>query len=174
MEEILKIICKSDYNIVEQLGHTASKISMLSLLKYSEAHAKALMKFLKAAHVPQEISVDQFENCVASLTVDNGLGFSDADSTPAGKNHNKALHISIECNGTTLSHVPVDNGSSLNVLPKVVLEKLDFEGIVLQPSDVVVRAFDGSTRTVYRKVKLPIRVGSQIFDSTFYMEVLQS
>src|SRR4051812_37144990 len=52
MEEILKIICKSDYNIVEQLGHTASKISMLSLLKYSEAHAKALMKFLKAADVP--------------------------------------------------------------------------------------------------------------------------
>src|SRR3954465_8194018 len=28
MEEILKIICKCDYNIVEQLGHTASKISM--------------------------------------------------------------------------------------------------------------------------------------------------
>src|SRR4051812_771971 len=49
------------------------------------------------------------------------------------------------------------------------LEKLDFEGIVLQPSDVVVRAFDGSTRTVYGKVKLPIRVGSQIFDSTFYV-----
>src|SRR4051812_44577215 len=67
MEEILKIICKSDYNIVEQLGHAASKISMLSLLKYSEAHAKALMKFLKAAHVPQDISVDQFENCVANL-----------------------------------------------------------------------------------------------------------
>src|SRR4051812_1303622 len=102
MEEILKIICKSDYNIVEQLGHTASKISMLSLLKYSEAHAKALMKFLKAAHVPQEISVDQFENCVANLTVSNGIGFSDVDLTPAGKNHNKALHISIECNGTTL------------------------------------------------------------------------
>src|SRR3954468_8030524 len=169
MEEILKIICKSDYNIVEQLGHTASKISMLSLLKYLEAHAKALMKFLKAAHVPQEISVDQFENCVANLTVNNGLSFSDVDLTPAGKNHNKALHISIECNGTTLSHVLVDNGSSLNVLLKTVLEKLDFEGIVLQPSDVVVRAFDGSTRTVYGKVNLPIRVGSQIFDSIFYV-----
>src|SRR3954462_7806442 len=169
MEEILKIICKSDYNIVEQLGHTVSKISMLSLLKYSEAHAKALMKFLKAAHVPQEISVDQFENCVANLTVNNGLGFSDVDLIPAGKNHNKALHISIECNGTTLSHVLVDNGSSLNVLPKTVLEKLHFEGVVLQPSDVVVRAFDGSTRTVYGKVNLPIRVGSQIFDSIFYV-----
>ena len=32
MEEILKIIKKSDFNIVEQLGHTPSKISMLSLL----------------------------------------------------------------------------------------------------------------------------------------------
>ena len=40
MEEILKIIKKSDFNVVEQLGHTPSKISMLSLLLCSEAHAK--------------------------------------------------------------------------------------------------------------------------------------
>src|SRR3954469_5739866 len=128
---------------------------MLSLLKYSEAHAKALMKFLKAAHVPQEISVDQFENCVANLTVNNGLGFSDADLTPAEKNHNKALHISIECIGTTLSHVLVDNGSSLNVLPKMVLDRINFEGMVLKPSDVVVKAFDGSKSIVYGEVELP-------------------
>ena len=78
MEEILKIIKKSDYNVEEQLGRTPSKISMLALLLFSEAHAKALVKFQKSAHVRQETSVDQFENCVASLTVDNGLGFSDA------------------------------------------------------------------------------------------------
>ena len=52
MEEILKIIKKSDYNIVEQLGQTPSKISMLALLLCSEAHTKALVKFLKSAHVP--------------------------------------------------------------------------------------------------------------------------
>ena len=39
MQEILKIIRKSDYKIVEQLGQTPSKISMMSLLLYSEAHA---------------------------------------------------------------------------------------------------------------------------------------
>ena len=55
---------------------------------------------------------------MASLTADNGLGFSDADLTPLGKNHNKALHVSIECKGTTLEHVLVDTGSSLNLLPK--------------------------------------------------------
>lgn len=58
MEEVLKIIRKSDYDIVDQLGHTPSKISMLSLLLCSEAHAKALSKFLRTAHVPNEISVD--------------------------------------------------------------------------------------------------------------------
>ena len=62
MEEILKIIKKSDYNVVEQLGQTPSKISMLSLLLCSEAHAKALIAFLKTAHVPQETSADQFKD----------------------------------------------------------------------------------------------------------------
>ena len=71
MEEILKIIHKSDYKIVEQLGQTPSRISMLPLLLCSEALAQALLKFLKNAHVPQETTADQFENCVASLTIDN-------------------------------------------------------------------------------------------------------
>ena len=92
---------------------------MLSLLLCSKAHAQALLKFLKNAHVPQETSADQFENCVASLTTDNGLGFSDVDLTPTGKNHNKALHVSIECRGTTLAHVWVDTCSSLNVYLRV-------------------------------------------------------
>ena len=127
MEEVLKIIHRSDYKIIEQLGQTPFKISMLSLLLCSEAHAQALMKFLKTAHVPKEISADQFGSYVAILTTDNGLGFSDADLNPEGRNHNKALYVSIECRGTTLARVLVDTGSSLNVLPKGALEKLDCE-----------------------------------------------
>src|SRR3954467_12620538 len=138
------------------MGHTPSKIFMLSLLSCSKTHAKAMMKFLEAAHVPQEISVTQLENCIANLTTDNYLGFSDADLIPSGKNHNKALHISIECGGTTLAHVLVDNGSSVNVLPKLVLGKLNPEGIMLKSSDVIVKAFDGSMSTVYGEVELPI------------------
>ena len=134
MEEILKIIRKSDYKIMEQLGKTPSKISIQSLLLCSEEHAQALIKFLKNAHVPQETTADQFENCVASLTVDNCLRFSDADLTPAGKNHNKVLHVSIKCKCTTLAHVLVDTGSYLNVLPKGALDRLDCEGLVLKPN----------------------------------------
>ena len=110
MEEIFKIIKKSDYNVVEQLGQTPSKISMLALLLCFEAHAKDLVKFLKTYHVPQETFVDQFEDCVASLTADNSLGFSDADLTPRARKHNDALYVSIQCRGTTLPPVLVDTG----------------------------------------------------------------
>ena len=108
--------------MVEQLGKTPSKISMLSLLLCSEAHAKALIEFLKTAHVPQATSADQFKDCVASLTADYGLGFSDANLTPKGRKHNYALHVSIECRGTTMAHVLVETRSSLNVLPKKALD----------------------------------------------------
>ena len=118
------------------------------------------MKFLKSAHVPQEILADQFGSYVASLTTDNGLGFSNSDFTPEGKNHNRALYVSIECRGTKLAHVLVDIGSSLNVLPKGTLDRLDYEGVVLKPSDIMVQAFDGSKRMVHGKVNLPIKMGS--------------
>ena len=80
--------------------------------------------------------------------------------TPVGRNHNKDLHVSVECKGTTLAHVLVDIGSSLNVLPKGALDRLDCEGLVLKPSDIIMRAFDWSKRMVHGEVDLPIKVGS--------------
>ena len=119
--------------------------------------------------MPQEISADQFGSYVASLTNENGLGFSDADLTPKGRNHNKALYVSIECMGTTLAHVFIGTSSSLNVLPKGALDRLDYEGVMLKPSDIMVRAFDGSKRMVHGELDLLIKVGSQVFDPTFYV-----
>ena len=71
--------------------------------------------------------------------------------------------------GTTLAHVLVDIGSSLNVLPKKALDRLDFEGLTLKPSNIVVRAFDGSKRMVHGEVNIPVKVGSQTFGSIFYV-----
>ena len=106
---------------------------------------------------------------MASLTVDNGLGFHVANLTPKGRKHNDALHVSIECRGTTLAHVLVDTGSSLNIFPKNALDRLDYEGLTLKPSNIIVRAFDGSKRIVHGEVDIPIKFGTQTFDSTFYV-----
>lgn len=67
-QEFLKFIKKSDFKIVDQLGQTPSKISILSLLLSSEAHSKALLKILNIAPMIQDITVDQFDDVVANIT----------------------------------------------------------------------------------------------------------
>ena len=68
-----------------------------------------------------------------------------------------------------MAHVLIDTGSSLNVLSKGALDKLDCEGVILKTSDITVRAFDGSKRMVHGEVDLPVKLGSQVFESTLYM-----
>lgn len=102
-QEFLKLIRKSDFKIVEQLNQTPSKISILYLLLSSETHCKALLKVLNTAHVMQDITVDQFDDVVASITTSRYLGFNEAESPPEGKAHNKALHISVACTDSLLS-----------------------------------------------------------------------
>ncbi|XP_050896281.1 uncharacterized protein LOC127103025 [Lathyrus oleraceus] len=130
----------------------------LRIIKKSE---DASLKILKWAYVPQEITVNQLETVVSSVNASHGLGFTDLVLTMDGRNHNKALHISMECKGVVLSHVLVDTGSSLTVLPKKALAKLDCEGLILRPTDLVVRAFDGSKRAVFGEVELPVKIGPE-------------
>lgn len=104
-----------------------------------------------------------------SITASNGLGFTDFDLPPEGRKHNKALHISLECTGVTLSRVLFDTGSSLNVLPKAALMKLNYQGVEIGPSDLMVRAFDGSRRAAFGEVDLPIKIGPQVFTANFLL-----
>lgn len=57
-QEFLKLIKKSEFKIVDQLGQTPSKISITYLLLSYEAHRKAPFKVLNTAHVMQDITVD--------------------------------------------------------------------------------------------------------------------
>ncbi|XP_050915072.1 uncharacterized protein LOC127130033 [Lathyrus oleraceus] len=166
-EEFLRIIKKSDYKVVDQLNQTPSKISMLSLLLNSEAHRNSLLKVLSATHITKDITTEQFDDVIACVTTGNFLGFNDDELPVEGKNHNKALHISLKCIDTILSRVLVDTGSSLNVMPKTTLIKLPMEGMNMKPSTLIVKAFDGSRRAVIGEVDLPIKIGPTFFNITF-------
>lgn len=157
-DEFLKLIKRSNYRVVDQLHQTPSKISILSLLINSEAHRTALMKVLKQAHVGQDITVNQFDGIVNNITSCGNLSFSDEDLTNEGRNYNKALHISVKCGVDNMARVLVDTSSSLNVMPKITLNRLSFKG-TLKPSALVVKAFDGSRRSVVGEVDLPIKIG---------------
>ncbi|XP_050908914.1 uncharacterized protein LOC127122656 [Lathyrus oleraceus] len=140
-EEFLRLIKKSDY--------------------------KSLLKILNGAHVTQDITVNQFDDVVANITASKCLRFSNDELPPEGHSHNKALHISLKCQDSLLSRVLVDTGSSLIVMPKNTLGKLNNVRTSMKVNTLVVKAFDGSKRMVIREVDLPITVGPHTFMATF-------
>jgi hypothetical protein len=166
-DEMLRLIKRSEYNVVDQLLQTPSKIFVLSLLMNSEPHRETLKRVLDVAYVDHNVTIEQFDSIVANITACNNLSFSDDDLPEEGKDHNLALHISMNCKDDALSNVLVDTGSSLNVLPKSTLAKLSYQGPPMRQSGVVVKAFDGSRKTVIGELELPIKIGPSDFQITF-------
>jgi hypothetical protein len=71
------------------------------------------------------------------------------------------------CRDDAMSNVLVDTGSSLNVLPKTTLLKLSYQGPPMRQSGIVVKAFDGSRKTVIGEVDLLVKIGPSDFQITF-------
>lgn len=61
----------------------------------------------------------------------------------------------------------MDIGTSFNVMPKRTLAKLSFQGPTMRPNALLVKAFDGSRRTVIEEAEPPIQIGPHVFQITF-------
>jgi len=171
--EFLKFIQQSEYKVVEQLNRMPARISLLDLLMHSTSHRKLLMKILNGAHVEKNIPLDSFEGIVSNITANNYLTFTGEEIPTEGRGHNKALHVFVKCLDHVIARVLIDNGSSLNVMPKATLGKLPCEGIHMKPSAMILRAFNGSKREVMGEVELPIQIGPCVFQVTFQvMDIL--
>ena len=123
MDDILKIIKMSDYRIVDQLLQTPSKISILALLMNSSAHRESLMRVLDQAFVESDMPIDQFSSVIGNITSCNNLSFCDDELPDEGRNHNLALHISMNCKNDSLSNVLIDNGSGQKLFRMHALKK---------------------------------------------------
>ncbi|XP_050916461.1 uncharacterized protein LOC127131593 [Lathyrus oleraceus] len=130
-------------------------------------------KFLRIIKKSDYRVVDQFNETPSKISMLSllilSLGFSDEELSAEGRNHNKALHISIECVETVLSRVLVDIGYSLTVMPKSSFAKLTVEELVMKPSELIVRAFDGTRRIVIGEVNLPMKIGPHTYLITFFV-----
>ncbi|KAI5407383.1 hypothetical protein KIW84_053582 [Lathyrus oleraceus] len=73
----------------------------------------------------------------------------------------------MNCKEDAISNVLVDTGSSLNVLPKSTLSRLSYQGAPMRYSGVIVKAINGSRKTVIGEVDLPIKIGPSDFQITF-------
>ena len=115
----------------------------------------------------QDISTEGFEGIVNNITADNYLTFTNEEIPFEGQGHNRALHVSVKCMDHIVAKVLIDNGSSLNVMPKSTLHKLPFNVSHLRPSSIIVQAFDGSNRNVIGEIDLPIQVRPHLCQITF-------
>ena len=109
---------------VDERNETPARVSLLELLMSSEPHRALLVKVLNEVHVAQDISVEGFGGLVNNITANNYLAFAEEEIPVEGRGHNRALHVSAKCLDHVVAKVLIDNGSSLNVMPKGTLEKL--------------------------------------------------
>jgi len=144
VSEFLRIIQQSEFKVIEQLNKTLARVSLLELLMSSEPHRTFLVKVLNKAHAAQDISVEGFGGLVNNITTNNYLAFAEEEIPTEGRGHNRALHVSVKCMDHVVAKELIDNGSSLNVMPKSTLEKLPFNASHLKPSSMVAHAFNGT------------------------------
>ncbi|XP_065860901.1 uncharacterized protein [Euphorbia lathyris] len=165
--EFLKLVKQSEYRVIEQLNQIPARISLLSLIMSSTSHIAALLKILDQAYVCHDISVENLNNIVGNVVASNYLTFTDDEIPMEGTGHTKALHISVKCKDHAVARVLIDNGSSLNIMPRSTLARLPVDSSYIKPSNVLVRAFDGTKREVIGDVELPIQIGPVTFNIAF-------
>ncbi|RDX83076.1 hypothetical protein CR513_36039, partial [Mucuna pruriens] len=157
--KFFKMICHSEYEMLDQLHKMLAQIPLLSLLINLDSHQELLLKVLNDAHVPQDITPEKFGSIINNITVSCHLSFSEEEVLVEGRTHNQPLHIVVKCGGYMIAKVLIDNGSSLNVMPKATLDKLHLPGATLKNNPIVVRAFDGSKWEVMGEITLLISIG---------------
>ncbi|XP_073268737.1 uncharacterized protein [Populus alba] len=164
--EFLKLMKHSEYSVVDQLKKTPARISLLSLILSSELHRNALQKVLNEAYVPQDITQDSIGHLVGRIQATNYLYFTDDELDHEGTGHNKPLHITVKCKDCVIAKVLIDNGSSLNVLPRHVLDKMPVDASHMKPSTMTARAYDGSSRPISGSIDVELIIGPQPFQVT--------
>ncbi|XP_077244859.1 uncharacterized protein LOC143884896 isoform X2 [Tasmannia lanceolata] len=156
-----------DDEVVQQLKKTQAVISVWGLLIASKKHREAVLKELNTTQVSSEISPEQLAEVVALTQATRAISFSDQELPPQGRNHARALHVTIVCGGKKVPSVLVDNGSALNVCPLRTAITLGFGPTDFAESTLGILAYDNTRRNVVGVLTTKIVMGGQEFEVEF-------
>ncbi|XP_039029195.1 LOW QUALITY PROTEIN: uncharacterized protein LOC120163293 [Hibiscus syriacus] len=165
--KFLKFLKHSEYSVVEQLHKQQARISILDLLMNSEAHRNALMKILNQTFIPEDISLNKLDRIVGHIAADNYITFTDDEIPEGGMGSVRALNITTHCHGHVLPGVLIDNGSALNLMPLVTLQRMPLDQSHMKSYQNVVRAFDGTQKEVLGKMEIPLLIGPVVYNIDF-------
>ncbi|XP_070019498.1 uncharacterized protein [Nicotiana sylvestris] len=166
-DDLWRKIQAKEYSVVEQLNKTLAQISILALLQSSDAHKNALMKILGEAYVASNITGGEMENMVGQILESHKITFHKDELPLEGLSHNKALHITLQCEDYFITRILVDDGSSLNICPLITFRILGKGLHEIKDGAINVKAFDGSQRSTIGEISLCLQMGPTWFDVDF-------
>ena len=85
--------------------------------------------------------------------------FSNYDLPPEGSDHLRPLFIDVACSGRQVPSVLLDNDSALNICPIVTAIALEFSPTDFGPSSQIVRAYDGTQKTIMGTLSTHVMIG---------------
>ncbi|XP_075076760.1 uncharacterized protein LOC142163378 [Nicotiana tabacum] len=88
---------------------------------------KVLIKTLNEAYVPIETTVEQLERMAERFFMINQISFSKNDLPPEEAAHNKALHLTVKCEGYYMKRVMLDGGSGVDICPLSTLQTMEIK-----------------------------------------------
>ncbi|KAI3919604.1 hypothetical protein MKX01_018427 [Papaver californicum] len=155
-----KSAVEEDKEVIEQLQKTKVNISIWGLLMASTIH--------------REVLLAKFE-CFTSGTIAqvirvNLLKFSDEDLPPEGKEHNRALQITVGCEGFYVPLVLINNGFAVNICTLATAKKIGIrEEDICFRSDTtrIVRGFDNEKICVMGDFTTMVVIGPAHTKTTF-------
>jgi hypothetical protein len=103
------------------------------------------------------------KHLVERIHMINYLYFTIDKLDVGGTSHNKPLYIIIRYKDCTIGKVLVDNGSTLNVLLKHMLDEMPVDSTHMLPNTMMDKAYDGSPKKVVGIVEKEFFINPQVF-----------
>ncbi|XP_024009914.1 uncharacterized protein LOC112085125 [Eutrema salsugineum] len=118
-----------------------------------------LIKVHERKSTPTEMWVAKIRATNAQDMSDKGITFSEEDAEGVDQPHNDPLVIQIRVADCDVTRVLVDTGSSVDLIFKEALKKMDLHGVEMKPTLTPLTGFAGDTITSIGTIKLPVYVG---------------
>ena len=103
--------------VLAQLKKTQASISIWGLIVASQKHIDAIVEALAGKEVPMDTTPKQVLSIMGVTTEESAIIFTTKNLPPEGGDHNRAFYVTIDCIGSKVPKVLVDNGSLINVCP---------------------------------------------------------
>lgn len=145
--------------IIKQLKKARVDVNIWQLIVGSKSHCDALLDALTKMKIADDVSPEGLLNIVFNEHVKPAITFSEEDLPEEGSQHNKALYITMICKPLSIPMALVDNGSTINVCPLRVAQRLGISQSEFAESNQAIRAYDNTRRNTLGVIFLNVKTG---------------